>query len=961
MNRQLITRLFNAAITPGFAFIILIAPVARAAGPTVTTLPASGITATTAKLNGNVNPNGLPTTAYFQYGPTTSYGSFSGTNTLAGSNITSPVTNLIAGLSPATTYHYRLVGDNRNTAGTGAITYGTDLTFTNPPGAPLVTTVAASSITPTNATLNGTVNPGGLATKAYFQYGLTTSYGSFTATNSLAAATNVTLAVSNLISSLSPGTTYHYQLVGTNSAGTTLGSDGSFTTAIAAPVVTTQPATSVTATNATLNGTVNPGNGATTAYFQYGLDTNYGDIGGFTVLPAANAILTMAGLVVSSLAGPAGATWTQTGAPGDNWTSIASSADGTRLAALEGNYLHSGIWTSTNGGGTWTKTSAPGDSWTSIASSADGTRLAAVDNGGQGIWTSTNGGVNWTQTTAPSFIYPSTLYSWTSIASSADGTKLAAVCNFGTGGIYTSTNSGAAWTLTSAPIANWQCIASSSDGMKLAAVVSGGGIYTSTNSGGTWTQTSAPGNSWTAIASSADGTKLVAVVGGGGIYTSTDSGATWTLTSATNTGWKSIVSSADGSHLAAVDNSPGGIWTSTNSGATWTPTSAPSNNWFSIASSADGTKLAAVVYGGGISTSTNSGALWTLTSATNANWQCIASSADGSLLAAGATGTTKGLYISAGMQSALSPGTTYHYRLVGINNVGSSLGGDQTFTTAPGAPTVTTLTASGVTATNATLNGTVNPGNGATTAYFQYGLTTSYGSFSATNSLAATNTTLSVSNLIASLSPGTTYHYQLVAANSGGTSFGTDLTFTTAPAAPAVVTQPATSVTATNATLNGTVNPGGGVTTAYFQYGLTTGYGSFSATNTLAATNATLSVSNLIASLSPGTTYHYRLVATNSAGTTLGADMTFTTSAVQPVGFTLTGANRLAGGAFQFGFSNVSGAGFTVFGSTNLAWPFNTWSNLGAAVESPAGSGNYQFIDTSATNKPMRFYQVRSP
>src|SRR5262245_11841321 len=68
---------------------------------------------------------------------------------------------------------------------------------------PTVTTLAASSITASNGTLNGTVNPNGAATKAYFQYGLTTNYGSFSTTNNL-AATTATLSVTNLIGSLTP-------------------------------------------------------------------------------------------------------------------------------------------------------------------------------------------------------------------------------------------------------------------------------------------------------------------------------------------------------------------------------------------------------------------------------------------------------------------------------------------------------------------------------------------------------------------------------------------------------------------------------------------------------------------------------------------------------------------------------------------------------------------------------------
>jgi len=291
--------------------------------------------------------------------------------------------------------------------------------------------------------------------------------------------------------------------------------------------------------------------------------------------------------------------------------------------------------------------------------------------------------------------------------------------------------------------------------------------------------------------------------------------------------------------------------------------------------------------------------------------------------------------------------------------VGANAGADLTFTTAAAASTATTLAATSVSSSSATLNGTVKPNGAATAAYFRYGLTTNYGSYSATNNLAATNTTLSVSNLISSLTPGTTYHFQLVAGNSVGTNAGADLTFTTRPAVPATTTLAATGVTSTNATLNGTVNPNGGATSAYFQYGLTTNYGSYSATNTLAATNVTLSVSNLVSSLTSGATYHFQLVAGNSAGNSAGADMQFTTTSAQAVNFSLNGAVTLPGGAFQFSFTNLSGLSFTVLGTTNLAFPLTNWTVLGTPVEGPPGY--YQFTDPQATNSANQFYRVSSP
>jgi hypothetical protein len=75
----------------------------------------------------------------------------------------------------------------------------------------------------------------------------------------------------------------------------------------------------------------------------------------------------------------------------------------------------------------------------------------------------------------------------------------------------------------------------------------------------------------------------------------------------------------------------------------------------------------------------------------------------------------------------------------------------------------------------------------------------------------------------------------------------------------------------------------------------------------------------------------------------------------------LAGVTVLSNRAFRFSFTNLTGASFTVLASTNIALPVNSWSSLGAAVESPVGSGHFQFTDLQATNSPRRFYRVRSP
>jgi hypothetical protein len=112
-------------------------------------------------------------------------------------------------------------------------------------------------------------------------------------------------------------------------------------------------------------------------------------------------------------------------------------------------------------------------------------------------------------------------------------------------------------------------------------------------------------------------------------------------------------------------------------------------------------------------------------------------------------------------------------------------------------------------------------------------------------------------------------------------------------AAPGATTGPATDVTATTATLNGTVSPNREDTRYYFQYGTTTAYGTDTPMQGPIGGNADRAVSANVTGLAPSTTYHYRVVAVNASGTVFGADMTFTTPAPgAPQGNAITIAAR---------------------------------------------------------------------
>ena len=226
--------------------------------------------------------------------------------------------------------------------------------------------------------------------------------------------------------------------------------------------------------------------------------------------------------------------------------------------------------------------------------------------------------------------------------------------------------------------------------------------------------------------------------------------------------------------------------------------------------------------------------------------------------------------------TGLTTGRTYHVRLVATNDAGTSRGADQTFVTSA-APTVTTKAASSVQDTTATLNGSVNPNGQATTVYFEYGTSTSYGTKTPAVSAGAGTAAKSMSAAVTGLIGGATYHFRLVATNVTGTIAGADVTFATA-GKPVAHTDTPSSVTGTSATLTGTVDPDGHATSWYFEYGTAASYGTKTASQSAGSTAGAKPVSVPISGLTPGTTYHVRLVASNSAGTGYGADATFATA-----------------------------------------------------------------------------------
>ena len=636
------------------------------------------------------------------------------------------------------------------------------------PAAPTVSTGAASGISAKAATLNGTVDPNGASTIYWFEYGTNTSYGLQTGTRDAGSGSS-SRSVSAGISGLVAGNIYHFRLVAQNSAGTTDGADQTFTTAAAtAPVVVTGAASVITAKTATLNGTVNP-NGASTIYwFQYGTTTSYGlqtGTGGAGSGTSAHSVSAgISGLV-------AGDTY--------HFRLVAQNSAGT-----------------TNGQDqTFTTAAASAPQVTTGSASAISPKAATL-----------NGTVN------PSGA--STIY-W---------------FQYGTTASY--------------------------------------GLQTGTNGAGSGTS----GHSVSAgISGLAAGTtyhyRLVAQNSAG-----TTDGADQTFTTTAANAPQVTTGSASGvSAKAATLN------------GTVNPSGGATTYWFQYGTTTS--------YG--LQTSTRD-----------------------------AGSGTSGRSISVGV-SGLAAGITYHFRLVAQNSAGTTNGLDQTFTTAAAnAPLVTTGGASGIGPRVATVNGTVNPNGASTTYWFQYGTTTSYGRQTGTHSAGSGTNGQPVSAHLSGLTAGTTYHYRLVAQNSAGTTQGADQTFTTSAAkAPTATTGSAGRIGPRDATVNGTVNPNGASTTYWFQYGTTTGYGLQTGIHNAGSGTSDRRVSAHLYGLTTGTTYHYRLVAQNAAGTTQGADQTFTTNAASAPTVT-------TGRAFNVGRRSAFVAGMVKTNGT----PTTYWFEYGTST-----------------------------
>ena len=232
----------------------------------------------------------------------------------------------------------------------------------------------------------------------------------------------------------------------------------------------------------------------------------------------------------------------------------------------------------------------------------------------------------------------------------------------------------------------------------------------------------------------------------------------------------------------------------------------------------------------------------------------------------------------------LEPLTTYYYYYEVANAINAMNTETEKFTTNDyGVPSVTTVSATNITGVGAKFNGTVNDGGELTVTERGFCYGTSSGNLTIGGQHVTAGSGLgSFSSNVTDLSPSTTYYMRAYAKNNKGVAYGSVKSFTTTNGLPTVTTNTVSSITSTSATCGGNVTSDGGYTVTARGVCWSTSQNPTVSNSHTTDGNGIGSFTSTMTGLSAGTTYYVRAYATNSKGTSYGAQKTFTTTVSCP-------------------------------------------------------------------------------
>jgi hypothetical protein len=957
--------------------------------PTITPLSPFNITSTQAVLQAQLIPNRSPAYTWIEYGETTNYGLgtipvYAGTGTNAFT-----FSQTVRGLTAFTVYHYHVVATNEY-----GVRRSPDSTFTTK-GYPTVATLNAITTNLTSATLAATVNPNGMETTFYFEYGTSTNYGSLTAFNDLGSARG-NLTVTQEVSGLQPGTVYNFHVVAVNNDGTSIGGNRAVRTL--SPFTNTM----LSLPPMLLNGAVawgdynNDGRLDLVMAGQTNASTNFGPItriyrndgtnfteldvgipgvrngavawGDFNndglldliVCGATNSVPTTAGLICRVYRNEGNDTFIDIGAglPGVFNSAVAwadfnndgrldlifsgSTNSNTSFPAISRVYLNNGKGGFTNG-----NVALPRLQFASIAcadynndgfmdillagatnSSSSTLPISAVfRNNGNGTFSNANVGLIGVHDAAVAWgdfdddgDVDILLTGNTNVnASSTTTTPVTRVYRNNGNGTFSDINAGLAGVYRG--VAAWGDF--DSDG-KLDVLIAGEGTNSQTYLNTIYRNT---GNGeFQSLSSGMPGTTFSA--GAAGDYN--------------NDGRLDVFTA--GQMLAA----PGGtaplyrnLFPATNS-----PPAAPTAPQTIVSANAATFRWDPA----SDNASAASGLTYNLRVGTSPGREQIfspAAAADGTrrIAAMGNVGQRKIWTLN------LPPAGTFYWAVQAIDHsfAGSPFTAEQVFVIS-GPPTITLGSVTNLSTNSVTLNGFVDANGFGTMAYFEWGTTTNYGNSTVFTNFATNAAYAPVSATLTGLTSVTVYYWRLVATNSSGVATSADQAFLL-PEAPLIVSQSVTNITGTKGTLTALINPEAASTLAFFQWGLTPVRSNTTAATNIGSGTNTVLVSAQLTNLPAGTICYYRAIASSGVGSAFGLKAFFQTAPAPRFADLTTQPN----GTFQMQFIGASNLDYEVQASTDLS----NWMVLGNAAS--LTNGLYLYLDLDATNYPFRYYRVRSP
>jgi hypothetical protein len=866
------------------ALVLCAHAAALAAAPLATTSSASAVTSSSALLNGSGTPNGEASTGFFRLS-TTSAASCDGT---FGTRVPSTGGTALGGGSNAVTYSITTTGlfggttyffcaGVTNASGTR---FGSVQSFSTP-GAPVVTTQAASAITNSGATLAGSANPTSSATTGFFRFS-TTSPGAcsdlfgtrspVSGGTSLGAGT-APVAYTTTLTGLLPGTRYFYCALASNAVGTSVGAIASFTTLPARPTLTSALATNVASRGATLNGSVNPGGGETTAYFRIAAadpgtcNDVFGTrapVTGGTIAPASTSTSTFSEAVTGLL--PATTYF---------YCAVGTNSAGTAFGSVLSFTTAAAPTVATQAPANVTNVSATlnGSANPNRAATVGYFRLSTTNPGtcddAFGTRTPVSGGTALGNgSSSASFsqgvtgLLAGTTYFFCALAENSEGRGFGQLLSF--------------TTPTSPAVTTQAVTALSSTAATLNGTANPNGASTT---GHFRFSTTNPGecNDSFGTRTPASGGTNVGSRNAPVAYTASLTG----LLPATTYFFCALANNAFGTTTGSIEQfvtPPARPALTTSAATALTSTTATLNG---------------LVNPGGVETSVHFRFGTANPGQCNDTFGVRAPSLGGTTIPAGLATTPVALLVT-----GLLPSTTYFFCMLADNVAGDATGSVLSFTT-PAPPTATTLPPTGLLNTSVTLNGSANPNRALTTGYFRFA-TVDPGTCNDTfgtrapatggASLGSGATAVTFTQPITGLVGGTTYFFCALAENAEGRGVGAVSTFRT-PTLPSVTTTAATAVSASTATLNGAGTPNGGATTGFFRFSTTNPgtcndtFGTRAPTTggaTLGAGNSAVAYSTTVAALPPATTIFFCALATNQFGTATGPVQSFTTPPAAP-------------------------------------------------------------------------------